>query len=251
MKKKQQRYTIKYNEEKIFQTVVIQQEDGSIVKPVIEDSKSSTHFHSYKRIDSFNHHVTNEIFPEGDSRRHTEARTTEDEPMINTTLAGLCPDGVKPPLISNIHDEQERKKLIDLLRITLPEMTHRPIHRQLKIPTGVVARLASSLLSASENNTDFEVDLKKEIESEDFGSDMYETIMEDELRFPDRTWGMTMDESKIVCLLKEGIDGLVLELNLKAYLQAQESLIKKSGFDEYLNSLDIQNRITEKMKRES
>ena len=251
MKMKKQRYTIKYDEEKIFQTVAIQQKDGSIVKPVIEDSKSSTHFHSYKRKDGFSHHVTNENFPKGDSRRHTDAGTTEDEPMINTTLAGLCPDGVNPPLISNIHDEQQRKKLIDFLRMTLPEMTRRPIHRQLKIPTGVVARLASSLLSASENNTDFEVDLKKEIESEDFKSDMCGTIMEDELKFPDQTWGMTMDESKVVRLLKEGIDGLVLELNLKAYLQAQESLFKKSGFDEYLNSLDIQNRITEKMKKES
>src|SRR3989339_1601212 len=109
MMKKKQRYTIKYDEQKIHQTLVIQQEDGVIVKPVIEDSTSNTHFHSYKRQGGYGHHVTNETLPKGDSKKHTKARVSDDEPMINTTLAGLCPDGVNPPFITNIGDEQQRK----------------------------------------------------------------------------------------------------------------------------------------------
>lgn len=249
--KKKQRYTLKYDGEKIEQIVTIQQKDGAIINPVIDDSKSRSHFHSHKRDSGFGHHTTNEDFPKGDNRRHTGMRTTGDEPMINTTLAGLSPDGVTPPTISDIRDEQQLKILSEFLNTSLGRLIHQPLHRQLKIPVGAAARLGSSLLSALESGADFEIDLKKEIESEDFKGETFETIMEDELRAPDKTWGFTLDDSRVVILLKEGKEGFVMELNLKAYLEAQDNLLESSGFNDFIESQDIQKRITDKMRKQS
>lgn len=242
--KKGQRLVFNLQGEKLFEILVKRINDGFFLKPLI--GEENTHQHVYETEKGIEHHITHEGPKNHDPQRHTQRGVINNEKLIRMNLAGFCPDGVTPPTIANLEDQREIRKLVTWLNDMAPRIIHMPSHRRLKRPIGEMAKLWG-LFSSVDEGKNVAIDPLKDFRSEDWEDDrLWEAIMEDEMRSPDRTLAFTEDESRMILLAD---DGFVIELNLRLAREYQEAFFKEIGTDNYLESSITGERLAEALRK--
>jgi hypothetical protein len=242
--KKGQRLVFKLQGERLFEILVKRISGGIIMKPLIGDV--NTHQHIYQTNRGIEHHITQEGPRNRDPQRHTQRGVVDIERLIRMQLAGFCPDGVTPPRIANLKDEEELRKLASWLDDMSRKIVHLPTHRQLKRPIGELAKFWNLVFSMDEKK-DVAIDPFRDFKLEDWEGDrIWKPIMEDEMHFPDKSLAFTEDETHMITLDQ---DGFIVEWNLRLAMEYQASFFKEIGTDDYLESSISNEAIAEELKK--
>lgn len=217
---------------------IVETKSGVYAIPSTEGPKR--HLHLYLSDGRLYRLMTDERYPTGHARRHTQKRSISVEEFAHAIWSSMAPPDDPPPRVTSFANEQETAELKNWFSRIVPKMVHSQTDRPIRLLKGPLGKLLEK--AAEEFAVEFGVDWNLEIseflayyrrvhlKSE---MDLFDTATESDLSMDGRRIGFSVDLSRLLILVG---NGFIVDLPWESLEKAVNRQLRSLGFDAFLRT---------------